>query len=92
MWNSKYKYSKGYDGLIHEYILENKVACKISFVKNRVARPEAWEKTYRGVVYKEDVFPFEHNGAVMYNKDLDVLKLMCLLRAKEVGWNIKEIG
>ena len=28
---------------------------------------------------------------LLFDDDIDILKLMCLIKAKEIGWDIKEI-
>lgn len=84
------EYCERYEwGTMYKYVLKNKVACRIRFVQNRVPTPQKWEQTYRGVIYKED--GIGHSGDVIYNKDLDIIKLICLLRAKELGWTIDKV-
>ena len=73
----------------NEYIIEirfEKGYCHPS-IQDASGKPIKSDPFYSGVVLSitgDDIF-------ILYDKDLDVLKLKCLLKAKDFGWDIKEI-
>ena len=98
MWETRFTDSNDllFSGKMFQYIMEDKdtgeehLVCEIKFVdlKNLKSLPQDLSDKYRGVVYSKDK---THIGVSIYDEDLDVVKLKCLVRAKEAGWNIDSI-
>ena len=64
----------------HRYIVDGELALQIT-------EHTCFDTRYRGYVWK-----INHPVPVKINDDdLEVIKLKCLVRAKELGWDIKSI-
>ena len=83
-----------------KYILNENYICEV-FAKETVrddqVNPQHWyDGVHKGYVFnvgtpdeiRDSGWFYEH---ILYDKDLDVLKLKCLIKAKEVGWSIGQI-
>ena len=100
MWIKKDKASPE----LWKYIIDEDTICFIKKIEVTDDRT-IWSELYKGGVYIKDElmsdqlklrYSSELEGLgiaykVLYDEDFDILKLKCLIRAKEMGWNIKEI-
>ena len=72
----------------YEYIIEIRKGKAFRYIPvNSNGKHKEGDPFYSGVVLSKsgsDIFLLE-------DPDLDVLKLKCLLKAKEFGWDIKEV-
>lgn len=87
-----------------KYYVDDKVAIEISFanenrqkkehIERKLARPSEYVKFYyrlNNQFSKRRLARYQDE--IMYSKDitLEELKLKCLIKAKDFGWNIKKI-
>ena len=82
------------DRTIEYRIEKDLVICCIKKVRRRANTLKiSWIDLYRARVYYRVMFDQDHlqhkRIDIIYDEDLDVLKLKCLIKAKEMGWNIK---
>ena len=80
----------------YKYVLNEHTVCYIRKIRRRANRhwPPNWTELYRGRLYfKEQRFDDSEGRqiALLYDQNLDVLKLKCLVKAKEMGWDIKDM-
>ena len=94
MWTNK---ALSWEEGVIMYYLDGRKVCEVTLERLDL------EYGHRGCVYQlEDrplhfLFPDKIKRklflpAIIIEDDFDVLKLKCLLKAKEMGWDIKEIG
>ena len=80
MW--VYHYNEAANEDVFKYYINNEKIIINIFERNTP------EYKFAGWIYDKDDFRLRH---YIFNNDIDILKLKCLLKAKEMGWDIKEI-
>ena len=78
MWISKV------EDKVYYYVLGELLICKLHFITNNK------ETYFAGEIFKKRLYPTKI--VTIRGKDLDVAKLKCLLRARELGWEVNKIN
>jgi len=91
MWKENYLNIKGnmlysaikdnrYKGMVYKFIMNDIAVCRIYKTKG--------SEVFRGTVYNKEGSQHEE---FIYDKNLDIVKLKCLVLAKELGWKVKNV-
>lgn len=84
MWIRKEREEKRY---AWSYIKNGKTMCYIMYPHAK-ADPYKVASRYKGYIYYKGSWA---QFQCLYDNDLDILKLKCLIMASELGWNIDKV-